>query len=243
MTVSCLALARSHAIAAEISTKLSSPRVAGILTPPYSKSTLSLALHVLEPTPKGIVIGPLFSEHADEVIQTFEQVQKELGVEGGVAWCLPPSVLADGGIEGVAKWTREHFESAGIALDETPMTCLPSSLVLGKHREIARDFGATLSDLCTLSGIYVDDFSEAAVSQALHLMHPAPRVMLVGGGFLDDAPKAKALFEHFWQTNPDRKGAEEGTAFVSVDPSIWKEKGKEGVAEHLRKGIKKGLSL
>lgn len=53
---------------------------------------------------------------------------------------------------------------------------LPSSLILGKHREIARDFGNTLSDLCTLSGIYIDDFSEVAVSQALHLMHPAPRV-------------------------------------------------------------------
>lgn len=67
--------------------------------------------------------------------------------------------------------------------------------------------------------------------------------MLVGGGFLDDAPKAKALFEHFWQTNPDRKGAEDGIAFVSVEPSLWKEKGKEGVAEHLRNGIKAGLGV
>lgn len=126
MAVSCIALARSHAIAVEVSSKLSSPRVAGILPPPYSKSTTAFALRLLEPTPKAIVIGPTFSQHADEVETTLEDVQKELGVMGGLALRLPPSVLADGGTAAVAKWTKEQFKSAGIALDEVSTEhCLP----------------------------------------------------------------------------------------------------------------------
>jgi hypothetical protein len=123
MAVTCLALARSHAIAAEISTKLASPRVAAILPPPYSNATTAFALRLLEPTPKAIVIGPTFSEHAEEATRVFDEVQKERGVEGGHSFRLPPEVLADGGIEGVAKWVKDQFQSAGIALNEEVSPC------------------------------------------------------------------------------------------------------------------------
>lgn len=63
--------------------------------------------------------------------------------------------------------------------------------------------------------------------------------LLVGGGYLDDAPKAKLIFTEFWRVHDP----EEKIAFVSVDPAIWTEKGKEGVAAHLRKGITEGLGL
>ena len=63
--------------------------------------------------------------------------------------------------------------------------------------------------------------------------------MMVGGGYVDDASKAEATFKEFWESQPSQPK----TAFVSVDPQIWKEKGKEGVLEHLRAGVKHGLGL
>lgn len=80
--------------------------VSGILSSQtYSSSELALALRVLNPLPRVLLVGGGYTdEEADQAKEVFKEYAKEVEVADGTVVRVGPGVLDKVGRDGVGKW-------------------------------------------------------------------------------------------------------------------------------------------
>lgn len=90
--------------------------IGGILeSDPLSVHDLGVALRVLEPRPRAIVVGRGYSEEeADEVRKAFTEYHKDVDLDAGVVIKITDEIFDKVGKEGIARWVlqqlQHHFE-------------------------------------------------------------------------------------------------------------------------------------
>ncbi|KAF5675406.1 hypothetical protein FCIRC_7390 [Fusarium circinatum] len=79
---------------------------------PFLVYDLGVALRVLEPCPKAIVVGRGYTEEeANEVRKAFAEYHKDVDLDAGVVIKITDEVSDEVGKEGIAKWVLEQLQA------------------------------------------------------------------------------------------------------------------------------------
>lgn len=118
--ISILSLSQNRAVVRTIDdhVKVHGYVIGGILeSDPFSEQDLSLALRVLEPAPRAIVIGRGYSEEeATMSRKVFNEFAESAGIKDGIVIKISDEVFDAVGKEGIPAWVlsrlQDHFQSA-----------------------------------------------------------------------------------------------------------------------------------
>ncbi|KAM5341393.1 hypothetical protein ACJ41O_014424 [Fusarium nematophilum] len=111
--ISVLSLSQNRAVVRSIDDHITPHGygIGGILeSDPFSTHDLAVALRVLEPRPRAVVVGRGYTEEeADEVPKAFAEYSKDVGLDTGVVVIkITDEVFDKVGKEGVPKWVPQH---------------------------------------------------------------------------------------------------------------------------------------
>ncbi|KAJ4309915.1 hypothetical protein N0V84_011239 [Fusarium piperis] len=113
-TISVLSLSQNRAVVRSIHAHIEPHGygIGGILeSDPLSVHDLGVALRVLEPRPKAIVVGRGYTEEeASEVRKAFAEYHKDVGLDAGIVIKITDEVFDKVGKEGVPKWVLEQLQ-------------------------------------------------------------------------------------------------------------------------------------
>lgn len=86
--------------------------IGGVLeSDPFSTNDLALALRVLEPRPRAVVVGRGYSDdEASQVREIFAEYTKEVGNEDGTVIKITDKVFGEVGKDGVPKWVLQQLQ-------------------------------------------------------------------------------------------------------------------------------------
>lgn len=122
----------------------------------------------------------------------------------------------------------------------------PCTIIIGRQLSIARKIAQHLSPTLNVRALITNP--DAHLSTALHLVHPAPSILVVGGGFTEEqGGKFEKVFEEFQREEvkeEDIGAAEkpEKSLFVKVPPGLLQSDGEEGVAEYIKERVREKFS-
>ncbi|EUC40778.1 hypothetical protein COCMIDRAFT_107890 [Bipolaris oryzae ATCC 44560] len=87
--------------------------IAGILeSDPFSADDFSLALRILEPAPRAVVIGRGYSgEEATESRKIYSEFAKSVGVKDGIVIKITDEVCDKVGREGIPAWVLKELQT------------------------------------------------------------------------------------------------------------------------------------
>ncbi|KAF4478556.1 hypothetical protein FAGAP_12342 [Fusarium agapanthi] len=113
--ISVLSLSQNRAVVRSIHVHIEPHGygIGGILeSDPFSVYDLGVALRVLEPRPKAIVVGRGYTEEeANEVRKAFVEYHKDVDLDAGVVIKITDEVFDEVGKEGIPKWVLEQLQA------------------------------------------------------------------------------------------------------------------------------------
>ncbi|KAF4468526.1 hypothetical protein FALBO_4581 [Fusarium albosuccineum] len=112
--ISVLSLSQNRAVVRTIDDHITPHGygIGGVLeADPFSAHDLAVALRVLEPRPRAVVVGRGYTEEeADEVRKAFAEYSKDVGLDAGTVIKITDEVFDKVGKEGVPKWVLEQLQ-------------------------------------------------------------------------------------------------------------------------------------